>query len=175
MAHVFLSYAAEDRPRVEPLVRAIEASGLTVWWDRRIGMGSSFDVVIERELDAASCVVVVWSVHSIASEWVRSEANEGAERGILVPVQIDDVRPLSHSDARRAPCFQAGPRAPTAKRLPNWFAASVRSQRVSHPNRSSHNTSKQNANRSSWPCCHSRTGVPNATWRTFAKGLRKTS
>jgi TolB-like protein len=93
MAQIFLSYAAEDRARVESLVRVIESSGLTVWWDRRIGMGSSFDVVIERELDASSCVVVVWSSHAVASEWVRSEANEGAERGILVPVLIDDVRP----------------------------------------------------------------------------------
>ena len=92
-AQVFLSYVAEDRTRVEPLVRAIEASGLSVWWDRRIDMGSSFDVVVERELDAAGCIVVVWSTHSVGSEWVRNEASEGAARGILVQVQIDDVRP----------------------------------------------------------------------------------
>src|SRR4029434_3394550 len=93
MADVFLSYAAEDRPRIEPLAKALEAAGLTVWWDRHIGTGSSFDVVIERELDAAGSVVVVWSTHSIGSEWVRNEAAEGAERGVLVPVQIDEARP----------------------------------------------------------------------------------
>jgi TolB-like protein/tetratricopeptide (TPR) repeat protein len=93
MADIFLSYATEDRPRIEPLARAFEAAGLSVWWDRRIGTGSSFDVVIERELDRAGCVVVVWSRHSIDSEWVRNEAAEGAERDILVPIQIDDVRP----------------------------------------------------------------------------------
>ncbi len=93
MADIFLSYAAEDRPRIESLARALEAADLTVWWDRRIGTGSSFDVVIERELDSAGCVVVVWSKHSIGSEWVRNEATEGAERGVLVPLQIDAVRP----------------------------------------------------------------------------------
>jgi len=93
MAQVFLSYAAEDRARIEPLARAIEAGGLSVWWDRHIGVGSKFDDVIDRELNAASCVVVVWSKHSVGSEWVRNEANEGAERGILVPAQIDAARP----------------------------------------------------------------------------------
>ena len=46
MADVFLSYASEDRTRIEPLVRALEAGGLTVWWDRHIGMGLQFDRVM---------------------------------------------------------------------------------------------------------------------------------
>src|SRR5262245_25886049 len=86
MANVFISYAAEDRARIEPLAHAFEAAGLSVWWDRRIETGSSFDVVIERELDAAGCVVVVWSKHSVDSEWVRNEATEGSERAVLVPM-----------------------------------------------------------------------------------------
>ena len=42
-------------------------------------------------------MVVVWSEHSIESEWVRSEVEEGVVRGILVPVLVDDVQPpLTH-------------------------------------------------------------------------------
>ena len=92
MADIFLSYSSEDRERVQPLVEVLEEQGYSIWWDRRIGMGTSFDLEIERELDQASCVVVVWSQNSVRSEWVRNEATEGQERGILVPVQIDDVR-----------------------------------------------------------------------------------
>ena len=92
MADVFVSYAAEDRDRVKPIVAAIENQGLTVWWDRQIGIGSSFDREIERELDSASAVVLVWSKNSIESDWVRNEAQEGFDRGVLVPVVVDDVR-----------------------------------------------------------------------------------
>lgn len=92
MADVFLSYDSDDRVRIEPLVALLERNGFTVWWDRRIDMGASFDLEIEREIAEAACVVVVWSENSIQSEWVRNEVDDGLERGILVPVQIDDVR-----------------------------------------------------------------------------------
>ena len=93
MADVFISYATEDRERVKPIVETIEKASFSVWWDPRIGLGSSFDREIERELDAARCVVVVWSAHSVNSDWVRTEAHEGLDRGVLVPVSIDDVKP----------------------------------------------------------------------------------
>lgn len=47
---------------------------------------------ISKAIDAAKCVVVVWSRNSVESEWVINEANEGLERDILVPLMIDDVR-----------------------------------------------------------------------------------
>ncbi|MEE4302150.1 MAG: toll/interleukin-1 receptor domain-containing protein [Pseudomonadales bacterium] len=75
MADIFLSYASEDRERVRPLVAALEAEGLSVWWDRELRPGPSFDLEIERAIEAARCVVVVWSEHAVASEWVRSEVD----------------------------------------------------------------------------------------------------
>ena len=40
-------------------------------------------------LVAASCVIVLWSPNSIKSQWVRSEASAGMERGILLPVLVE--------------------------------------------------------------------------------------
>ncbi len=97
MSDIFLSYASQDRDRIRPLVRMIEAQGWSVWWDRKIPPGKTFDQVIEQALDEARCVVVVWSQNSVQSEWVRVEADEGMNRKILVPVLIDDVRiPLAY-------------------------------------------------------------------------------
>ena len=93
MPHVFLSYASEDRARVLPLVEALQEDGFTVWWDRDIRPGPSFDREIERAIDEAICMVVVWSSRSVESEWVRSEVEEGVRRGILVPVLIEAVMP----------------------------------------------------------------------------------
>ena len=92
MADIFVSYASEDRDRVQPLVAALETEGWTVWWDRELHAGSRFDSAIEEAIDAAACIVVVWSSHSIQSDWVRTEANEGLDRAILAPALFDDVR-----------------------------------------------------------------------------------
>jgi len=93
VADIFLSYASQDRNRVAPIVQAIERRGWTVWWDRHIDAGTAYDREIEHAIDEAQCVVVVWTEQSVESDWVRNEAAEGLERGMLVPVCIDPVRP----------------------------------------------------------------------------------
>jgi adenylate cyclase len=104
MADIFVSYARADRARVAPLVAAIEARGLSVWWDPDISPGQEFDLQIVAELKVASAVLVVWTPRSVQSRWVRGEARDGAERGILVPVRFDaaelpiDVRTLHTTD-----------------------------------------------------------------------------
>jgi len=92
MADVFVSYARSDKARVAPLVAAIEAKGWSVWWDPEITPGQQFDDQIEAEIDAAKAVLVIWTPTSVASRWVRGEAREAAERGILVPVRFEQAR-----------------------------------------------------------------------------------
>ena len=100
MADVFVSYARSDKARVAPLVAAIEAKGWSVWWDPEITPGQEFDRQIAAELKIAAAVLVVWTPNSVESRWVRGEARDGAERGILVPVRFEgaslpiDVRAL---------------------------------------------------------------------------------
>lgn len=93
MADVFISYARADTERVEQISNALDGEGFTVWWDTSLKAGETFDTVIESELEAAKCVVAVWSRTSVGRKWVRNEAREGEERNILVPVLIDNVRP----------------------------------------------------------------------------------
>ncbi len=96
MSDIFISYAREDRGRVEPLVRLLEDQGYSVWWDRELVPGASFEKVIDDAISAARCVVVVWTRESAGSEWVQAEAGDGLERGILVPVMMDSARvPIS--------------------------------------------------------------------------------
>jgi len=92
MGDVFISYAREDRPAAERIARFLVRSGFSVWWDREIPVGRAFDDVIEERLHLARCVVVLWSSSSIQSEWVKTEAMEGAERQILLPALIEQVR-----------------------------------------------------------------------------------
>ena len=93
MADVFLSYSSEDRPAAQAIAQALSARGRSVWWDRSIRAGEDFFDVIERQLDAAKCVVVLWSSSSVASRWVRAEAAEALKQGKLIPVLVGDCRP----------------------------------------------------------------------------------
>ena len=95
MSDVFVSYKAEDRPRVEPLVEALEAEGLDVWWDVHVGAGEAWRETIADQLDAAKCVIVIWSRRSTGRDgrFVRDEANRAQHRGTYLPVTIESVEP----------------------------------------------------------------------------------
>jgi formylglycine-generating enzyme required for sulfatase activity len=89
MADIFISYARADQDKVRPIAKAMEAKGWSVWWDARIRSGEAFDRVIEKALAEARCVVAVWSANSVESDWVREEASDGLERGILISIAIE--------------------------------------------------------------------------------------
>ena len=93
MSNIFISYSSEDRDSARRLAQALEQVGWSVWWDRKIAVGKSYQRVIETELDAADCVIVIWSENSVASDWVVAEAADGRERNLLVPVSIDNAKP----------------------------------------------------------------------------------
>jgi serine/threonine-protein kinase len=95
MSDVFVSYKAEDRRRIRPLVQCLQADGYSVWWDEHIGAGDTWRETIERELDGARCVLVIWSKRSIGPDggFVREEASRAQRRGVYVPVLIDPVDP----------------------------------------------------------------------------------
>lgn len=93
MSDIFISYAKEDRPRIETFARALADHGWTVFWDRVIPAGKTWREVIGAELENAECVVVAWSKASIKSHWVQEEADIGLRKGILIPVLIEDVLP----------------------------------------------------------------------------------
>jgi adenylate cyclase len=91
MADLFVSYARADRPRVAPLVAALESEGWSVWWDPEIAPGQEFDRLIADELGKARAAIVVWTPTSVASRWVRGEAREAADRGVLAPVRFQNA------------------------------------------------------------------------------------
>src|SRR5205814_1646379 len=89
---IFVSYAREDRAQASALAALFSAHGWSVWWDAEIRFGRPFDEVIQRVLDSARCVVVLWSEYSISSTWVKAEAKVALDRDILLPVLLGNVR-----------------------------------------------------------------------------------
>lgn len=91
VTQVFISYASEDKVFARRMAAAFEARGWSVWWDKHIPPGMDYAKVIESAVEAAQCMVVLWSGHSVSSRWVQIEAAEGANRQIAATVIIDDT------------------------------------------------------------------------------------
>jgi adenylate cyclase len=92
LVDVFVSYARVDYARVAPLVAALQAEGWSVWWDPEISPGEEFDALIADALENARSVLVVWTPDSVGSRWVRGEARDASDRGVLVPVRFDEAK-----------------------------------------------------------------------------------
>ncbi len=92
MADIFLAYASDEVERAKQLSAVLAHYGYSVFWDRNIEPGQVWEEVIERELDAAGAVVVLWTKASASSDWVRAEAEVGLERDVLIPVRFENVQ-----------------------------------------------------------------------------------
>lgn len=123
MSAVFISYATEDQEQARRIAHAIEARGWSVFWDRHIPVGHTWDEVVEAEVEKAKCVVVLWSRSSVGSAWVRAEAEEGATRGVLVPVLLEDIKVPIRFRSIQAAHLRSPPSAPDALDYTNLFEA----------------------------------------------------
>lgn len=93
MGDIFISYAREDGRAAQRIADGLSRHGFAVWWDPDIAPGAAWETAIEGELAGTGCVVVLWSATSVAKAWVRAEAADALERGLLVPVVIEDIMP----------------------------------------------------------------------------------
>ena len=91
MADVVVSYKSEERAVAAYLVLMLQAAGFSVWWDKNLEAGSSYDVAIVREITEAKCVVTVWTHASAKSDWVRGEASMAISQNKYVPIRLDGV------------------------------------------------------------------------------------
>lgn len=91
--YVFVSYARADEKQAKAVIRCIDKAGFLVWWDALIPSGERFGAKIAEALEGAGAIVVLWSSHSIDSNWVQDEAGWGRDHHRLVPISIDGSDP----------------------------------------------------------------------------------
>jgi len=79
---IFICHASEDKETVvDPLVTALENSGITVWHDRaEIRWGDSLISKVEEGLRISRYVLAVLSKHSVTKPWPRRELNAALNR-----------------------------------------------------------------------------------------------
>jgi len=71
---VFISYSRKDTAFALTLAHDVRAAGAEIWIDQLdIRIGDLWDVAIENALSNASCVLIILSPFSVASENVQDE------------------------------------------------------------------------------------------------------
>lgn len=87
--YVFISYKREESDYAEQIRNALSDSGFEVWWDEDIQCGQVWNEVLDRAVQEASCIVVLWSEMSTNSRWVMHEALIAIAHEIYTPVRIE--------------------------------------------------------------------------------------
>lgn len=95
LSDVFVSYKRENQQRIEPLVRALQNQGLSVWWDAEIHAGARWRQEILEKLEMSRIVIVAWSRESAGhlGDFVQDEAAHAKSRGVYLPISIDGTLP----------------------------------------------------------------------------------
>ncbi len=93
VGRIFISYSKAEPGPTEKLAKFLTARGYIVWWDTNLNAGEVFRKVIDRELDAADAVIVIWTPNSVASDWVIAEADHAARQNKLITVRTQDLQP----------------------------------------------------------------------------------
>ena len=113
---VFISYAREERDRASHYAQSCTAHGWSVWWDQAIAPGRRWNQAIERALNEARCVLVLWSNNSVKSHWVKTkratvsdEAVAQYSRTLRVPTAVARAARKGRGSGfpwlRAFPCF----------------------------------------------------------------------
>ena len=93
MSDIFISYKHAQRREARQLASALAARGWTVWWDWNIPTRQDWQAELDAQLDAAGCVVVLWSADSVQSEWVLYEARHAQRTGKLIQALLEPLQP----------------------------------------------------------------------------------
>ncbi|MBL8531074.1 MAG: toll/interleukin-1 receptor domain-containing protein [Hyphomonadaceae bacterium] len=102
MADVFISYSRLDHDRVRPIVDRLGSLGYTTWWDKHLRAGQVFVDEIERQLDAARCVLTAWSHNARNSTWVYAESSRALDARKFLQFRLDTVQLPLPFDALQA-------------------------------------------------------------------------
>ena len=93
MADVFISYARSEQALAARVAKGLGAAGFNVWWDADLPAHRAYSEEIERNLEDARAVVVLWSKTAAQSEWVRAEADVARKSRKLVQASVDGSIP----------------------------------------------------------------------------------
>lgn len=133
---LFISYSRKDKAIARRVADALEIQGYDVFWDAEIPPGQKFDAYIYGQLQKSDAVVVLWSAHSIASDYVKEEADYAKTNSVLVPLRIDQTAlPFGFARIHTTDLFHwhGSIQDPEWRRVVDSIESSLRDRESIHP------------------------------------------
>lgn len=94
--HAFISYAHDDRVRVEPFIELMRECDYRIWFDENLTAGSDWSTALEANVASAWLVIVFLSKRSVRCEWVAKEMAVADQAGRRVMPVLLDALPAAH-------------------------------------------------------------------------------
>ncbi len=124
--HLFISYTREDQERVVEIVKALEAKGVAVWYDKDLHTGHDWSAELEKQIETAAAVVSVFTRKSLASTWMSREGLYAQDHYVpVIPYLLEEVTlPIWANNIQAArtvdQLLSALPRAKAFARPSSW-------------------------------------------------------
>ena len=89
---VFIAYARKQRPLAKELAELLRKNGRVIFYDAHIRAGARWRQIIQKALDDATHVVVIWTPDAAESDEVEREVSYAlAERKVIVPILSKEI------------------------------------------------------------------------------------
>ena len=88
MPHIFISHARQDRALAAIIASALEAQGLSVWYDQDPAKPENSPRQIAGRIREAAAVIAIWTRTSAASRQVQQEAALAHDLGKLISLRM---------------------------------------------------------------------------------------
>ena len=97
VSRVFIAYSRHQRPVAKDLTELLIRNGQAVFWDAKIKAGATWRQTIQKALDDATHVVVIWTPEAAHSDEVEREVSYAlAERKVIVPLLSKEIPKLPY-------------------------------------------------------------------------------
>jgi hypothetical protein len=87
--HVFISFKTEERDTASKFRLKLVSLGYKVWWAEDLQCGQEWHGEIDKAIEEAGAIIVLWSFKSYRSPWVKHEASEAMAKNVYAPVRIE--------------------------------------------------------------------------------------
>lgn len=91
MTDLYLSYGTRERHWVSKLATRLDDAGYSVCWNSDVVPGQDFHESSAQALQAAKCVLSIWSETSVQDYWVLNDSESALSRNALLSLRHREV------------------------------------------------------------------------------------